>query len=141
MQEYVEELRALEKRTAPDNPTPALDRIVADHGATGVKTLSVFVRDCVGGNSFPIDLRVRRQIEKYNLPIDERLLIRISLELGQNPRELARVFYQAEAEEMNRADLIKLEESEPSVFYTSEGKNWLKEPSRKPDPPGKCAEI
>jgi hypothetical protein len=132
MQEYVEELRALEKRAASDNPMPALDRIVENHGATGVKTLSVFVRDCVGGNCFPIDLRVRRQLENYDLPADERLLVRMCLALGQNPRELARIFYQAEAEEMNLVDFIKLDESEPCVFYTWDGKGWLRDPSRKP---------
>ena len=132
MQEYVEELRALERGATPDSPTPALDKIVEDHEATGAKTLSVFVRDCVGGNCFPIDLRVRRQLEKYNLPNNERLLVRMSLALGRNPRELARIFYQAEAEEMNLVDLIKLDESEPSVFNTWEGRGWLRDPSRKP---------
>lgn len=132
MQQYVEELRALEKHATVENPTPALDRIIGDHKATGVKTLSVFVRDCVGGNCFPIDLRVRRQLEKYKLPLDEALLVRMSLALGQNPRELARIFYQAEAETMNPVDFVNLNESEPCVFYIWEGEGWLRDPSRKP---------
>jgi hypothetical protein len=97
MAEYAEELRTLEGKANSDNPTPALDRIVRDHAATGVKTLSVFVRDCVGGNCFPIDLRVRRQLQKYQLPEDEKLLVRMSLSLGQNPREVARIFYEVES--------------------------------------------
>jgi hypothetical protein len=91
MQEYVEELRALERNATPDNPMPALDRIVQDHAATGVKTLSVFVRDCVGGNCFPIDLRVRRQLEHYKLPVDERLLVQMSL-AQEGTRESLPVF-------------------------------------------------
>jgi hypothetical protein len=132
MQEYVDELRTLERSATVENPTPALDKIVRDHGATGVKTLSVFVRDCVGGNCFPIDLRVRRQLEKYELPLDEKLLVRMALALGQNPRELARIFYQAEVEEMIQVDLVNLDESEPCVFYIWEGQGWLRDPSRKP---------
>jgi hypothetical protein len=132
MQEYVGELRTLERNATTENPTPALDKIVHDHGAIGVKTLSVFVRDCVGGDCFPIDLRVRRQLEKYELPLDERLLVRMSLALGQNPRELARIFYQAEVEEMSQVDFVNLDESEPCVFYIWEGEGWLKDPSRRP---------
>ena len=33
---------------------------------------------------------------------------------------------------MNLADFIKLDESDPSAFYTWEGKGWLRDPSRKP---------
>jgi hypothetical protein len=96
MSQYVAELRRLEKKASPDNPTPALDRIVSDHGAMGVKTLSVFVRDCVGGNCFPIDSRVEKQLRKYRLPVDEILLVRMSLAIGKNPRKLARIFYEAD---------------------------------------------
>ena len=50
MKEYVDHLRELEQRASADNPTPpALDAIIRDHQASGWKTLSVFVRDCVGG--------------------------------------------------------------------------------------------
>jgi hypothetical protein len=96
MQQYVAELRTLERGAKADDPTPALDRIVQDHAATGIKTLSVFVRDCVGGNCFPIDLRVERQLRKYSLSLNERLLVRMCLVMEKNPRELARVFYQVE---------------------------------------------
>jgi hypothetical protein len=52
MPEYVDWLRRLEQKATPRAPTPELDTIVRDLQATGWKTLSVFVRDCVGGNSF-----------------------------------------------------------------------------------------
>jgi len=124
MQQYVEELRVLEKQATVENPTPALDQIIRDHGATGVKTLSVFVRDCVGGNCFPIDLRVRRQLERYGLPLDERQLVRMSLSLGRNPRELARIFYEAGL----NVDLIDFQDSKPCVFHTWEDKGWQRDP-------------
>jgi len=131
MQEYVDGLRSLERKATAENPTPALDKIVADHQATGVKTLSVFVRDCVGGNCFPIDLRVRRQLERYQLPLDEKLLVRMCLTLGKNPRELARIFYEGGGEEVNAVDCVNLDELEPCVFYIWEGKGWSKDPCGK----------
>jgi hypothetical protein len=62
----------------------------------GVKTLSVFVRDCVGGDCFPIDSRVEKQLRNYRLPVDEILLVRMSLAIGKNPRKPARIFYEAD---------------------------------------------
>jgi hypothetical protein len=56
----------------------------------------------------------------------------LSLALGRNPRELARLFYQAESEQMNLIDLIDLDASEPCVYYTWAGQGWFKEPSRRP---------
>jgi hypothetical protein len=131
MSEYVEKLRSLEGNATPQSPTPALDRIIDDHQATGVKTLSVFVRDCVKGNSFPIDLRVRRQLEKHQLPEDEGLLVRMCLALDQNPRIVARIFYEAEPGEKDHLDLVKLDETEPCFFYTSLGEGWFREPCGK----------
>jgi hypothetical protein len=69
--------------------------MVLHHAATGWKTLSVFVRDCVGGNCFPIDSRVQKELDRYGLPNDERTLVRLALELDRNPRQVARMFYQA----------------------------------------------
>jgi hypothetical protein len=124
MAEYVGELRSLEKKAIAANPTPALDRIVQDHQATGIKTLSVFVRDCVGGNCFPIDLRVRRQLEKYQLPLDEKLLVRICIELRHNPRQLARTFYEAEFEGIDAIPYLGLDVLEPSVFSSLGRHGW-----------------
>ncbi|HEU5432675.1 MAG TPA: hypothetical protein VFU81_13490 [Thermomicrobiales bacterium] len=95
MQEYVDHLRTLEGKATPANPMPALDAIVHDHRASGWKTLSVFVRDCVGGNCFPIDSRVAKELERDDLPIDERRLVSLALERGRNPRQIARMFYAA----------------------------------------------
>jgi len=43
---------ALDMNMTPENPMPSLTKIIFDHGAVGVKTLSLFVRDCVRGNCF-----------------------------------------------------------------------------------------
>ena len=64
MAEYTADLRRFELLASADNPMPALDVIVRDHRATGWKTLSVFVRDCVGGNCFPIDSRVEKELHR-----------------------------------------------------------------------------
>jgi hypothetical protein len=98
MTDYVRHLRELEHCATPSNPMPALEAIRADHRATGWKTLSVFVRDCVGGNCFPIDTRVAKEPARHNLPSDEPLLVGLALGLGRNPRQVARVFYQAGGE-------------------------------------------
>ena len=95
MSEYVRRLQELERRATPDNPTPALDQLVRDHRAGGAKTISVFVRDCVGGNCFPIDSRVERELRRRGLPVDERQLVGLSLAIGCNPRQVARMFYGA----------------------------------------------
>ena len=95
MSAYVEHLHALESGATPENPMPALDAIVRDHRATGWKTLSVFVRDCVLGNCFPIDSRAEAELRSHGLCPDERLLVSLSLSLGRNPRQVARMFYAA----------------------------------------------
>jgi len=98
MTEYVEILRALERTATPNHPMPARDRIFSDHQTGSGKTLSVFVRDCVIGNCFPIDSRVQKQLKALGLPTgeaDEDWLVRQCLEVGRNPREVARLFYNA----------------------------------------------
>ena len=95
MSEYAESLRELWLSASPDEPMPALDAIIRDHQASGWKTLSVFVRDCVGGNSFPIDSRVEKELRRHGLPSDERSLVSACLEMGKNPRSVARMFYQS----------------------------------------------
>jgi hypothetical protein len=98
MAEYAARLRRLDLLASPDNPVPALDAIVRDHRAEGWKTLSVFVRDCVQGNCFPIDSRVQKELGRWRLPADERLLVRMSLVLERDPRVFARMFYEAGGE-------------------------------------------
>jgi hypothetical protein len=98
MTSYVELLRALSSGASPSNPTPELDTIVRDHGASGWKTLSVFIRDYVGGNCFPIDSRVEKELKLRGLPVNERLLASLTLAIGGNPRQIARMFYEAGGE-------------------------------------------
>lgn len=98
MSDYVNTLRQLETAATPENPMPALDAIVVDHRATGWKTLSVFIRDCVGGNCFPIDSRVAKELDRHGLPQDERLLVGMSLAMSRNPRQIARMFFAAGGE-------------------------------------------
>jgi hypothetical protein len=96
MAEYTDELRQLERSSTPTNPMPALDEIIRDHRTSEGKTLSVFVRACVGGNCFPIDSRVRSELTRYNLPDDERSMVCLALMVDRNPRQVARMFYEAE---------------------------------------------
>lgn len=95
MAAYTNNLRRLEAAATSSNPTPAFSAIVRDHGTAGPKTLSIFVRDCVPGNCFPIDSRVSSVLNLYELPHDELLLVKAALELGFNPRNVARLFYDA----------------------------------------------
>jgi hypothetical protein len=103
MAEYVDHLKQVEKNATPRNPMPALDTIVRDLRATSSKTLSVFVRDCVGGNCFPIDSRVEKELLLLGLPANERLLVSLSLAVNRNPRQVARMFYEAGGEGGNFA--------------------------------------
>jgi hypothetical protein len=96
MSQYAERLRELEAQATPAVPMPGLDAILADHRAGEGKTLSVFVRDCIKGNCFSIDSRVKAQLTRFQLPVDERQLVAACLALDMNPRKIARVFYQSE---------------------------------------------
>lgn len=91
---YAGSLGEIERKATSDDPMPALDRIMRDHQAGEGKTLSVFVRDCVKGNCFPIDSRVKAQLEANGLPVNERYLVSLCLSEGLNPRKIARIFYQ-----------------------------------------------
>lgn len=95
MSEDTDGLRGLERSATPADPMPALDAIIADHRASGWKTLSVVVRDCVGGN-FPIDLRVAKELARYEFPEDERMLVSLALDAECNPRRVARLFFAAD---------------------------------------------
>lgn len=98
MTAYANNLRRLEGAATSANPMPALHAIVKDHGGGGRKTLSIFVRDCVLGNSFPIDTRVANVLDEFDLPHEELPLVTAALSLGHNPRSLARLFYDAGGE-------------------------------------------
>jgi len=95
MSEYVCQLRELETHAEPFDHQPALDQIKQDLGVGEAKTISVFVRDCIKGNCFPIDSRVSNELKRWGLPEDERQLVGLTLAIGQNPRIIARMFYNA----------------------------------------------
>jgi len=95
MTAYTDNLRRLEKNATPSDSMPAFDALIRDHGGGGQKTLSIFVRDCVLGNSFPIDSRVTNILQQYQLPADERRLVSAALALDLNARNVARLFYDA----------------------------------------------
>lgn len=95
MATYTNSLRRLEAVATPANPMPAYSTIVRDHGCGGRKTLSIFVRDCVLGNCFPIDSRVSNVLAQYGMPQDEEVLVVAALKLKLNPRNVARLFYDA----------------------------------------------
>ena len=97
MTEYVARLIEIERQATPEDPMPALQKIMWDHGAGEGKTLSVFVRDCVKGNCFPIDSRVAKQVKHFGLPASERELVALCIRLRLNPRQTARIFYRAPA--------------------------------------------
>jgi hypothetical protein len=103
MTEYVDYLKELETSATPRDPMRALDSIVKDLRATSKKTLSVFVRDCVGGNCFPIDSRVDKELDRHGLPVNERLLVSLSQAINRNPRQVARMYYEAGGEGGNFA--------------------------------------
>jgi len=98
MEEYVEWLRQLDHSATIGNPTPALDAIIHDLRVGQWKTLSVFVRDCVKGNCFPIDSRVLKELRRHWLSLDERLFVQLAMLIGRNPRQIARMFYEAGGE-------------------------------------------
>jgi hypothetical protein len=89
------EARGLDAAATSDDPVPALDAMIHDHQATGWKTLSVVVHDCVGGNCFPIDSNVQKELDRHQLPANERRLASLLPAASLNPRQVARVFYQA----------------------------------------------
>jgi hypothetical protein len=38
---------------------------------------------------------VSKELSRWNLPANERLLVSLSLSIGRNPRQTARLFYKA----------------------------------------------
>jgi hypothetical protein len=99
MAAYVRALRVLDSTATPENPIPARDAVFKDLHVGEGKALSVFVPDCVQGNCFPIDSRVRWALDHFGLPEDERLLVGLCLRLGRDSRPVARMFFDAGAVE------------------------------------------
>lgn len=55
----------------------------------GAKVLSLFARDSLKINSFPIDRHVRKFLIENNLPSNEKEMIKLCLSVGLNPRKVA----------------------------------------------------
>lgn len=58
-------------------------------GSNGTKVLSLFCRDALKIDSFPIDRHVRRILQENNLPIKEEKMISICKASGLDPRKVA----------------------------------------------------
>jgi len=62
------------------------DACGSSHGA---KVLSLFCRDCLKIPSFPIDRHVKRQLEAFELPINETAMVILCNVAGLDPRRVA----------------------------------------------------
>ena len=60
----------------------------------GFKTLSLFCRDSLKIEAFPIDRHVSRRLALYNLPVDENALVHLCMQAALNVREVAVSFVQ-----------------------------------------------
>jgi hypothetical protein len=101
MDGYAQRLRNNDLMSNPQDSLPAMRLIKREHAtpkserATGSKTLSVFVRDCVRGRCFPIDSRVEKELKRHDLPCRGEVLVQLCVELNENPRRINRMFYEA----------------------------------------------
>jgi len=82
-------------KTLPEDGLEARDELLKALGVKGgeSKILSVFVRDCLRRDVFPIDTRVRSLLSALVLPDDERALVEISRMAQIRPTVLNRMFY------------------------------------------------
>jgi len=73
----------------------ARDELLKALGVKGDKSkiLSVFVRDCLKRDVFPIDTRVQFLLSALKLPQDERELVRLCQKAEVSPTVLNRMFY------------------------------------------------
>lgn len=67
------------------------------------KCLSLFCRDGLGIDAFPIDRHVKRKLEELNLPVNEDKLIKICRAVGLEPNKVATLFVRS-ASEMDNPD-------------------------------------
>jgi hypothetical protein len=74
-------------------PTAALHMLYAAAGAPkGAKVLSLFCRDKLKIECFPIDRHVRRHLQRHSLPVSEPALVRICRKAGVESRLAATAF-------------------------------------------------
>lgn len=82
-------------KVLPEDGLEARDGLLKVLGVKGnlSKILSVFVRDCLKRDVFPIDTRVRSLLSALVLPEDECALVEISRRAHIKPTVLNRMFY------------------------------------------------
>ena len=82
-------------RALPEDGLKARDELLEALGVKGKtsKILSVFVRDCLKGDVFPIDTRVNFLLSALELPQDEHGQVRLCQRAEVNPSVLNRMFY------------------------------------------------
>jgi hypothetical protein len=82
-------------KALPEGGLEARDELLKALGVKGKtsKILSVFVRDCLKRDVFPIDTRVQFLLSALVLPEDERALVEISRRAQIKPTVLNRMFY------------------------------------------------
>jgi len=82
-------------KTLPKDGLEARDELLKALGVKGDKSkiLSVFVRDCLKRDVFPIDTRVQFLLSTLELPQDERELVRLCQKAEVSPSVLNRMFY------------------------------------------------
>jgi hypothetical protein len=82
-------------KTLPKDGLEARDELLKALTVKGgaSKILSVFVRDCLRRDVFPIDMRVRFLLSVLDLPQDERALVRLCQKAEVSPTVLNRMFY------------------------------------------------
>ena len=86
-------------RTLPEDGIEARNELLEALGVKeGTKVLSVFVRDCLKRDVFPIDTRVHSLLSALVLPQDERALVRLCRKANVSPRVLNRMLYSHQGE-------------------------------------------
>jgi len=80
----------MEKFCSSLNKNEARNKIFSAAGCPhGSKVLSLFCRDVLKVDAFPIDRHVKRFLEEHNLPANEQSMIKICHNAGLDPCEVA----------------------------------------------------
>lgn len=95
---------AIDKIKATKNEDLAWRRYTNLMGGKVTKVTSLFARDYLKLNCFPIDRHVRRWLVKHNLPTNELEIIKLGRKNKINIREYARAIFQEAANNPNHED-------------------------------------
>ena len=66
-----------------------------------VKTISLFCRDSLKVESFPMDRHVKNILKKYKLPINEKIMIKLSKKINVDPRMISYGFVSSKIDKGN----------------------------------------